>query len=203
MKLKYYIFLLILLLMYVSGCSKKAMVRKYYVLEPDSLITRQDLQITETLPYNIDIREFNIAKAFGQSRIAVRLESHKINYYYYHLWATHPSSAITYMIFRLVDGSKMFQKTSLGFSIDADFIITGNIHKLEIIEEKKDLLAHLNISFILLDNKKDEVLLRTTHNRKVTLKKKNINEFAAQTSTLLQQITSDYLIEVKNTLTSK
>ncbi len=203
MKVKYILFVLILSLVYVAACGKKAMVRKYYVLEPDTLITKQEIQVTETFPFNVDVREFIIAKAFAQPRIAVRLESHKINYYYYHLWATHPSSAITYMVFRLIDGCELFRKTELGFSVDADFIVTGNVHKLEIIEKEDDLLAHLNISLKLIDNRKNEVILRTNFDRKVTLKEKSINEFAAEISVLLKQVTSDYLKKVYDLLQSK
>lgn len=203
MKGKLYTFLLILFLILFSGCGKKPMIKEYYVLEPDSLITGKDIQVTESLPYNIDIREFTIAKAFSQPRIAVRLKSHKINYYYYHLWATHPSSAITYMVFRLIDGCDLFKRTNLGFSVESDYLITGNIHKLEIIEEDDNLYAHLNISFKLIDNKKNQVEVRINRDRKALLEEKSINGFAAQISTFLQQLTSEFLVEVKNFLSSK
>lgn len=203
MKVKFFIFLLMLSLVYFSSCGKKPMIKEYYVLEPDSLITGQSIQITEALPYNVDIRDFTIAKAFSQPRIAVRLNSHKINYYYYHLWASQPSSAITYMVFRLIDGCEMFKRTNLGFTVDADYLITGNIYKLEIIEEDDDLYAHLNISFKLIDSKKNQVVIRINRDRKVLLEEKSINAFAAQISTYLQRLTSEFLIKVKNSLTSK
>jgi ABC-type uncharacterized transport system auxiliary subunit len=203
MKGKLFLFSLLLLLLYVIGCGKKAIIRKYYVLEPDTLITRQDIAISDSFPYKVDVREFTIAKAFSQPRIAVRLKSHKINYYYYHLWATHPSSAITYMVFRLVDGCSMFKKTILGFSADADYMLTGNIDKLEVIEKENKLLAHLDISFRLIDNRKDEVVVRTSYNHLVPVKDKSMNEFAAEISNLLKQSTTDYLIQVHNQLSSK
>jgi len=202
MKVKFTFFLLIFCSMCILDCSKKAMIRKYYVLEPDSLITSEDIQITEKLPYSVDVREFNIAKAFSQPRIAVRLESHKINYYYYHLWATHPSSAISYMVFRLIDGSGMFKKTTLGFSIESDYIVTGNIHKLEIIERDDDLFAHLNIIYSLIDNLNDEEIVRTSSDRVVRLEEKSINKFAAEISQLIKETTYDYLMKVNNQLTS-
>jgi ABC-type uncharacterized transport system auxiliary subunit len=203
MKRKLFLFSLLLLLLYVTGCGKKAVIRKYYVLEPDSLITNQDMAISAILPYNVDVREFTIAKAFAQPRIAVRLKSHKINYYYYHLWATHPSSAITYMVFRLVEGCGMFKKTNLGFSVEADYIITGNIDKLEVIEKKNKLLAHLDMSFKLIDNRKDEVVFRKSYNHIVPVKDKSINDFAAEISNLLKQNTTDYLMQIHKQLSSK
>ncbi len=203
MKRKLFLFSLLLLLLYVIGCGKKAVIRKYYVLEPDTLITNQDMAISAFLPYNVDVREFTIAKAFSQPRIAVRLKSHKINYYYYHLWATHPSSAITYMVFRLVEGCGMFKKTNLGFSVEADYIITGNIDKLEVIEKKNKLLAHLDMSFKLIDNRIDEVVLQKSYNHIVPVKDKSINDFAAEISNLLKQNTTDYLMQIHKQLSSK
>jgi len=203
MKIKPIVIMIIFCSIFIIGCSKKAMIRKYYVLEPDTLITSGDLNISEPLPYSVDIREFNIAKAFGQPRIAVRLESHKINYYYYHLWATHPSSAITYMVFRLIEGCGMFQKTVLGFSIDSDYIVTGNVHKLELIEREDDLFAHLNISYNFIDNSDDKVIVRTNSNREVKLKEKSINDFASEISNLIKETTYDFLFKVNNYLQSK
>ncbi len=203
MNVKLTVFLLLVCSVCMLDCSKKAMVRTYYVLEPDTLISSGDIQISETLPYSVDVREFNIAKAFGQPRIAVRLESHAINYYYYHLWATHPSSTITYMVFRLIDGSGMFKKTTLGFSIESDYIVTGNIHKLEIIERDDDLFAHLNIIYSLIDNQNDEEIVRTSSDRVVKLEEKSINEFAAEISQLIKETVHDYLMKVNDQLSSK
>lgn len=184
------------------GCSKATMLRRYYVLEPQRYFTRADFGLSDPLPLKVDVREFIVAKPFAQTRIAARSASHEMNYFQYHHWATRPSSAVTYMVYRLIENSALFNRTSYGFSVDADFIISGDIHELEIIEEKKQMSAHLGMTFRLIDCETDKPEVRYDFDRVVELEENSMNQFAWIVSELLREETEQFLKQATAFLTA-
>ena len=178
------------------SCSKGTMLRKYYVLEPQRFFSLNDFGITESLPFKTDVREFIVAKPFAQTRIASRSASHEMNYFQYHHWATRPTASVTYMVYRLIENSGLFTRTSYGFSADADYIITGDIHKLELIEEKKGMSAHLGITFRLIRNETETVEARYDFDRTVELEERTMNQFAWIVSELIREETQNFLRNV-------
>ncbi|MBN2417242.1 membrane integrity-associated transporter subunit PqiC [bacterium] len=177
------------------GCSKGTMLRRYYVLEPQRFFTRADFGLEAPLPFKVDVREFIVAKPFAQTRIATRSASHEMNYYQYHSWATRPGSAVTFMVYRLVENSTLFSRTSYGFTVDADYIITGDIHELELIEEKKHMSAHLGMTLRLIRCETDKPEVRYDFDRTVELEENTMNQFAWIISELLREETEHFLKE--------
>ena len=77
-------FVLLIILLSIISCSRKTIIRKYYVLESRIAIDDSSFDVQKKYPFKVDIRDFRVAKAFDQTRIAVRSESHELNYYFYH-----------------------------------------------------------------------------------------------------------------------
>jgi len=190
----------ILILIVINGCSKATMIRKYYVLEPHHYFRAIDFDLKGPFEKKIDVREFNVAKPFSQTRIATRSASHEMNYFQYHHWATRPPSAITYMVYRLIENSNVFQKTSYGFSVDADYIVSGDIHKLEIIDKGKKMYAHLGMTFRFIDRKTNRPEVRYDFDREVKLVEKSMNLFAWAVSEILREETQEFFSRVTDFL---
>ena len=68
----------------ISGCGKRAIVRKYYLLENPRLPASTNLIAPAPLPFSADVRDFQVGKAFDQTRIAARSGSNELDYYFYH-----------------------------------------------------------------------------------------------------------------------
>ncbi|MBW1803792.1 MAG: membrane integrity-associated transporter subunit PqiC [Deltaproteobacteria bacterium] len=188
MKRLFCIILLIIMGFCFFHCSKKAMIRKFYVLETQSSIIEVKGDRIQPLAGNVDVRDFRIRKAFEQTRIAVRSESHELNYYYYHHWAARPSSVIPDMVSTLVDRSGIFCRCARGFTNKPDFIIQGQVDIVERIEKERIAAAHLNATLELTDEKTDSSIVRHAFDLTVDLKEdKSMNGFARAISYLLEQ----------------
>ena len=170
-------------------CSKKAMIRKFYVLETQSSIIGVQGDRIRPLAGNVDVRDFRIRKAFEQTRIAVRSESHELNYYYYHHWAARPSSVIP---------SGIFRRCARGFTNKPDFIIQGQVDRVERIEKERIAAAHLSAVLELTDEKTDSSIVRHSFDLTVDLKKdKSMNGFARAISYLLEQESLVFIEKMK------
>ena len=198
MKRLFCITLLIIIGFCYFQCSKKAMIRKFYVLETQSSIIGVQGDRIRPLAGNVDVRDFRIRKAFEQTRIAVRSESHELNYYYYHHWAARPSSVIPDMVSTLVDRSGIFRRCARGFTNKPDFIIQGQVDRVERIEKERIAAAHLSAVLELTDEKTDSSIVRHSFDLTVDLKKyKSMNGFSRAISYLLEQESLVFIEKMK------
>jgi ABC-type uncharacterized transport system auxiliary subunit len=188
------ILVLLILGICVTSCSRKVITRRYYVLESLAAQQKQDYGIEKALPYKVDIRDFRVAKAFNQTRIAIRSESHELNYYFYHHWAVRPTAAVSDLVYDIIDRAGVFLSCSSEYSLNPDYIITGFVHAIERIQTKHTVSAHLHATFQLIDADTDLEVLRYEFDRKTELEKdKSMNSFANAISDILRQETETYI----------
>jgi ABC-type uncharacterized transport system auxiliary subunit len=180
-------------------CGKRAMLRKYYVLETQKINQRITGVPIQPLAGNADVRDFRVTKAFEQTRIAVRTESHELNYYYYHHWAARPSSVIPDMICPLVDRAGLFHHCVRGFTNNPEFLIIGQVETIERIQKKNSVSAHISAILELIEEKTSIPLVRHDFDLTVELKDdKSMNAFASAISHLLEQETNTFIIRMIN-----
>jgi ABC-type uncharacterized transport system auxiliary subunit len=176
------------------GCGRRAIIRKYYVLEAQSFIPSERLGIDHPFAYNVDVRNFRVGPAFEQTRIAVRSASHELDYYFYHHWAIRPSTAIADMVFELVDRSGLFQQCFRGYSYRPDFLISGHVYSLERVRDESGDAAHLNVLVELVDVKSEQSVVRHEFDRTVKLTTGgSMNEFARIISDIMLQETEQFI----------
>ncbi len=168
------------------------MVRKYYLVEipSESEVTVAD----KTLPFKVDIRDFNISKAFDQTRIAVRTESHEVNYYFYHHWAVRPSAAIADMVYDIMEAKNIFLRCSRDYTYNPDYILEGYVHTIEHVMRQKKVAARLAMMFKLLETPTELPVLKYEFDRTVDLEKdRSMNGFAHAISIIVHQETETFL----------
>lgn len=194
-------FVALLIVPFLFSCSKKTIIRNYYLLElPQSVNITADSTASPFM-VNVDIRDFSVAKAFEQTRIALRTESNELNYFYYHHWAVRPSYAIADLVFRVFDQLGMFQRTVRGFSYNPDYLIRGTVESIERYQAGKNPAAHLAMSLQLVDAETEVTLVRHHFDRIEELKKdKSMNAFAQKLSEMLYQECDVFASKVKNHL---
>jgi ABC-type uncharacterized transport system auxiliary subunit len=197
------IFMLAIPFLNLPSCSGKQVVTKYYVISG----------LDETLAYNTEspaaninayaeIAPFQMSKAYDDNRIALRVQSNQLTYYYYHKWAENPAASVRNLVGRQLKTAGIFkdvQKQILGRK--ADYIVSGSIHSLERVWGEDDTAAHFSATFILFDNEKREIVVEYFFNRSVNLKNRNsMNEFAKIVSNILREETENFVEKMKNKL---
>ena len=194
MKVSHLIIGLIIIVMSINSCSRKVMVRRYYILESEAAFDTTAFKIETKLPYKLDVRDFRVARAFDQTKIALRSESNELNYYYYHYWAMRPNIAISDFVFEYIDSIGLFQSVSNEYSIEPDFLITGQVYSFERVEKKKSSAAHIHATLQFINGKSQAELLRYEFDRSELLKKDvDMNSFAIAMSKILQQEVEEFV----------
>ncbi|MBN2105496.1 membrane integrity-associated transporter subunit PqiC [bacterium] len=175
-------------------CGKKAVIRKYYILETPRPIKMADSVETVCLPIHVDIRDFQISKAINQTRIALKTKSHELNYYFYHHWAVRPSIGTADMVYQITAYQKCFRRLVRGYSSQPDYFITGNIQNLERDETGKKVAVHFAATLELIDAESNIPLIRHTFDRtEHYTNPKSMNSFAETISLILYQETTAFL----------
>ncbi len=187
------------------SCSSKQVVTKYYILENYS-ITDDDIQVDSleitTLPYIVEIRPFIVAKAYNQSRIALRTNSNELNYFYFHHWADLPGSAVTFFTWKRIHDSGLFKICEIRlFDHEPRYQINGLVEQIERIDMKKNSSAHLKMTMDLTDAKSGELILRHSFDTFVPMKgSAGMNVFARNVSQILTNEVNSFINQIYTTL---
>ena len=179
----------------LSGCmSEKAVITKHYTIEwpenrqDDRQDDRQeaDGENDWLVPGRCEIDQVEISPLYEKTQIVNRSDSHEITYYRYHQWAIRPSLAVMEVVRTYLESAGMFESVSSRYSrAIPDFHFTTNIRQLEVIENKNQFMAHLQIKFSLVRNSNDSTLIEHRADRTEPLNNKDLNLFAATISDML------------------
>lgn len=184
-------------------CSKKTMIRKYYVLEIEAPKLEMSLDSLQALPYRFEVQDMRIAKAYDQTRIALRSASHEMNYYFYHNWAVRPTVAIADLVYQTLKASGICPYADRGYMLNPDYVITGYIDQLERNEQQRPV-AHVCGSLELRIKETDAPILNYRFNRELLLTNpKDMNNFAQAVSIILFEETQGFLRRVVKELVTE
>jgi len=171
----------------LSSCiSKQAVVSKYYTIEIPVSTVPAVPDSAQLIPIRCEIARVEMSPLYDRSQIINRSDSHEVTFYRYHQWAVRPSLAIGAFIENYMQDSKLFESVSARYSkVIPDYLFNTQIHRLEVLEERGRLTAHLELEFRILDHKDDRVLLRHRADRKEVLEQKDLNLFSRTVSEIL------------------
>ncbi len=179
-KMKKIFFFSLIFLIFIYGCRQQKQVSKrYYVIETpakENLVLKDSLT---TINKYCEVVPVVIFPAFASHKIALRGNTHEIEYFGNHEWATRPSDNLTTIIVNFFDRYKVFKGADTRYwRVIPDYRFETTIYQLEIIDDKDGFLAHLNLEFRLVDINKDKTILKHTADRYQPLDKRKINYFA-------------------------
>jgi len=187
------------LILNIVQCSKRALIRNYYILESQQEFFQEGLDSLVTIPIKVDIRDFHVTKAFDQTRMAVRTSSHELNYYFYHHWAVNPAITIADMVYQLIDQINLFKRCSREYTSDADFIISGHVDKIERVERNKYHAAHLSMTFELIAANSGIPVVRYHFDKERPLvKDRTMNHFAYTISKILTEEVFQFIYKISD-----
>jgi ABC-type uncharacterized transport system auxiliary subunit len=127
-----------------------------------------------------------VSPLYEKTQIVNRSDSHEVTFYKYHQWAIRPSVAVRDVIRTFLEGAKLFESVSARYSMAIpDYRFSTTIRRLEVIESKKQFLAHLELEFRIVNDADGRVMIEHTANRTESLAKKELNLFASAISDML------------------
>jgi len=185
-KLKYLLF--VSLLAFGSCSSNKTLTTKYYVIEQPSHADTLH-QVTDTL-LNIwcEIGSVEIYPAFAVQQIANRTKSHELVYYNHHQWAVRPETFFTQMLIEHFGENNIFAGAATRFwRINPDYSLQTTVYKLETLNLNKQLAAHVELKFTLMDTQTNKTLYEYKVDRTEWLQERDLNLFASAIGTIFHE----------------
>ncbi|MDG5798828.1 hypothetical protein QA597_00455 [Marinilabiliaceae bacterium ANBcel2] len=203
MKRTYY-FLLTILIVLASGCrSKESALKNYYLIEFPQYDSEQSVDSPFIDAWCI-VDDANIQPPYNSSRIAIKNQSHQINYFQNHEWAVPPSNIITPLIKDYLNSNNIFNKADSRFwQVHPSFRLTTNIKNMEVISKEGVYSAHLNIEFNLISIYNETVLISHSVVKKDESDRRNLNSIASIFSEMIYNelaIFTENLIENREDL---
>lgn len=184
----FYLLLFFLIATGTSCGSRKPAVKKFYVIdlpEPGDKILADSLP---TINKYCEIIPASIYPAYATTQIAIRSESHEIEYFTYHEWAVRPQEILTRLQEEYLRQQRVFREASVRFWKNIpDVKLESTVFNLEVFEENNTFMAHLNMEIRLVNNETGDIILKHRGNSYQELDKKNLNLFAAAISEMFQQ----------------
>jgi ABC-type uncharacterized transport system auxiliary subunit len=105
-------------------------------------------------PYNIRLREFEIAEAYRKPQLVYRQSPHELQYYNYHQWAIKPERLVTEATSAHWAASRVFQSVQTQIQdSEADFILDGMVEAIEEYDHQERWYAHLSLRLSLLSGR--------------------------------------------------
>jgi len=172
--------LFIILVVIFASCSRKAIQKKYYIVEFPFIEDTSRVQAPILPDTYCEVVPIRVGPAFSKINIAFRNRSNEITYFVYHQWANPPEITFTHLLETYLNKKNIFTTVSSElWKVVPDYQIRGEIHQLEVVQNKKRFTAHLHMSLYLIDKKTDRTVVTHTFDRYRPLPKKDLNLFAA------------------------
>lgn len=175
------------LLFFMAGCgSNKTVLKKYYLIEPSASST---IAIAEqSADVLCEVADVTVAPAYATTQIALRDESHQIQYFGQHEWAVRPQETFLHHILKHFSDRQTFKRVANRFwHTPPTFTLNTQIHNLEIIQKEKVFYAHLYIEFTLIETETDVIILKHKADRERQLQEKDLNLMAKAISDLMSE----------------
>ena len=129
------------------------------------------------------ITSVDVFPAYSTHQIAVREHSHEIKYFVLNIWAVRPEQSLTKIIAEFFKNHKVFESIHLSTPVtETDFTLNTAVHSLEVVHEKRDYYARLNVEYLLKDNQSNQIVHDHRADKRVLLEDRDLNLFAAAIS---------------------
>jgi len=123
----------------------------------------------------LEVREFRCPAYLCEGPIVYRPSPEEVGYYEYHRWALSPRQAITSLMADAVRTQSLFKTVSFKEpGIQAAYVLSGSIDRLEEVDEGRDIRAVCTVSAQLLDARAGSVIWNHTASESVSVERRNV-----------------------------
>jgi cholesterol transport system auxiliary component len=123
----------------------------------------------------VAVREFRCPEHLCDGRIVYRPSPEEVGFYDYHRWATSPRQAITQFMADALRAQRLFKNVAVHErGIEAAYVLTGAIERLEEADQGRDIRAVCAISAQLTDARTGAVVWNHSASDAVGVEKRNV-----------------------------
>ncbi len=135
--------LLIVAFFFTSCLSSRTVQRSFYVMHS----TSEAAPIGTVLKGLIRVRDLNAESVYDKFQIVIRRSPWQLRYSGFHLWAVRPQAMISDIIARTLQETGVFAAVTRELSeARPDFVMSGELHAVEIYDSDDIWYAHLALS---------------------------------------------------------
>ena len=156
--------------------------------------------VPQTTPSNgalgpVAIRELQCPEYLCEGRIVYRPSPEEVAFYEYHRWAMDPRQAIAQYLEDGLRARSLFQSVTVHErGSDAAYVLSGNIERLEEVDQGRDVRVVCTISAQLLDTRTRSVLWSHTASETVHVEKRDIRGVVSSLSSAARTA-ADHLLK--------
>lgn len=183
----------VIFILSLFACSK-VKESNFYLLEYQPSVP-EELKEHDQYPYFVQVKEFSINRAYDNSRIVIRSSAHKILYDRYSLWALRPQQSFADLLIQHINRLQLFTSCQKRFlHKKPDFLIQGQIKKIEKYENPDITRADLQFKIEMYDLETDEVVLCKEFTSYKKLYTSNMSYFAKSLSEQLHESNEEFIL---------
>jgi ABC-type uncharacterized transport system auxiliary subunit len=123
----------------------------------------------------VAVREFRCPDYLCEGRIIYRPTPEEVGFYEYHRWAASPREAITQSMADALRVRSLFKSVAVHErGIGAAYVLTGNIERLEEVDQGSDVRAVCTVSAQLVDARNGSVVWNHTASEAIPVQTRNV-----------------------------
>lgn len=156
----------------LSGCGSVRYPRSYTL----NVTPRPPRATPSGVPLgSVAIREFLCPHYLADGRIVYRPSPEEVAFYEYHRWAMDPRQALTQLVAETLRGQSLFKSVAAREpGIQAAYVLSGSIDRLEEVDEGRDVRAVCTLSARLQDVRGGSVVWSHTASEVVHVEKRDM-----------------------------
>ncbi len=147
------------------------------------------------------IHEFGCLEYICEGRIVYRTSPDEAAFYEFHRWAMSPRQAVTQYLENGLRAQSLFKSVTLHErDSETAYVLSGNIQRLEEVDEGRDVHAICTISAQLLDTRTRSVVWSHTASETIAVEKRNIGGVVSSLSVAARTAADRLLKSMKEEL---
>ena len=157
----------------LAGCGSVRYPTTYVLNLPPAPVPQPPLSKSALSP--LTVREFGCPEYLCEGRIVYRSSPEEVGFYEYHRWAMNPRQAITQYMVEGLRAQSLFRSVTVHErGSDAAYVLSGNIGRLEEVDQGRDVHVVCVISAQLIDARTRSVVWSHTASETVQVEKRDI-----------------------------
>ena len=146
----------------------------------------------------VTIRDFGCPEYLCEGRIVYRPSAEEVGFYEFHRWAMNPREAITQYVVDGLRAQSLFQSVAVRESgSDAAYVLSGNLERLEEVDEGREVRVVCAISAQVLDTRTRSVVWSHTNSETVRVEKRDIRGVVSSLSSAARTAVDGLLQSMK------
>ena len=155
----------------------------------------------------VAIREFRCPEYLCEGRIAYRASPEEVGFYEYHRWAMNPRQAITQYVEDVLRTQSLFKSVAVHErGSEAAYVLSGNIERLEEVDQGRDVSTVCTISAQLLDTRTRSIVWSQTALETIRVEKRDmagvVSSLSAVARTAVDRLLKSMTEELRANLAS-